>query len=92
VVQDVYRRGGETVYVCWRYPNGLTEDEFRKLILSDPKAKSMGWNKMQRNMDVFGRGKVMHRDHRTITLVGWHRILPNRETEAWFVETLVFLD
>jgi hypothetical protein len=47
---------------------------------------------MRRNMDVFGRGKVTHPDHKTIVLSGWHRIFPNRESDAWFIETLVFLD
>ncbi len=92
VVEEVFRSGGETVYISRRHPNGLTPEQYNRLLKDNPKAKSWGWRLMQRNMDVFGRGKVTHRDHRTITLVGWHRILPNRETEAPFIETLVFLD
>ena len=28
--QELYRLGGETVYVAFGYPNGITEQEFRK--------------------------------------------------------------
>jgi hypothetical protein len=92
MVAEVYRTGGEDVYVCNRHPDGLTEEEYRKLLESDPHARFWGWSRMRRNMDVFGRGRVTHRDHRPITLSGWHRVMANRETEAWFIETLLFLD
>lgn len=92
IVEELYRRGGEAVYTCRKYPNGLNEEAYRKLIRENPDARRWGWTLMRRNMDVFGRGKVMHPDHKTIVLNGWHRIFPNRESNAWFIETLVFLD
>lgn len=92
MVEEVYRTGGETVHVCSGVPNGLTGDEYRRLLLKTPRARRWGWRIMRRNMDVFGRGRVTHRDHRPLALTGWHRIVPNRETEAWFTETVLFID
>ena len=92
-VEEIYRTGGETVYVCNRHPNGLDAAAYRKLLKEQPKAKAWGWRLMRRNMAVYGRGRVSHRDHKTIVLKGWHAILPNRENDAWFItETLAFLD
>lgn len=92
IVEEVFRTGGESVYVCPKYPDGLVEDKYQELLKKEPRAKSWGWNRMKRNMTVYGRGRVKHRDHKTITLKDWHRILPNRESEASFIETLAFLD
>lgn len=92
MVEEVYRRGGETVYVCRRFPAGLDAVAYQKHVQENPEARHWGWSVMRRNMDVFGRGKVKHPDHKTIVLNGWHQILPNRESEAPFIETLVFLD
>lgn len=93
MVEEIYRSGGETVYVCSKHPNGIDESRYQKLIKNNPKAKAWGWRLMRRNMAVYGRGRVSHRDHKTITLSGWHSIIPNRENDAWFIEeTLQFLD
>ena len=93
IVQEVFRRGGETVYRCGKYPEGVTEGEYNRLIEEEPKRRFWDWTSMVRNMEVYGRGKVTHGDHATIILDGWHRILANTESEAWFmVQTLVFLD
>jgi len=70
----------------------LREEKYKKLLEGRPEAKSWGWNRMKRNMIVYGRGRVKHRDHKTVILEGWHRILPNRESDAPFIETLAFLD
>lgn len=92
-VEDIYRSGGKTVYVCNKYPGGLSTEKYKKIIKENPKAKSWNWRLMRQNMAVFGKGKVSHRDHKTVVLKGWHRIVPNRESEAWFIkETLRFLD
>jgi hypothetical protein len=93
MVEDVFRQGGITVFVCGQYPAGVEEKELQRLIEEEEERRFWGWQSMKRDMDVFGRGKVSHRDHETITLNGWHRILANTEAEAWFrSETLVFLD
>ncbi len=93
MVEELYRRGGSTVFVCRKYPAGITEHRYNNILVKNPDARFWDWRTMRRDMDVFGRGKVTHRDHRTITLSGWHRILVNTEAEAWFMaKTLVFLD
>lgn len=90
-VQEIFRTGGEVVYVCRKYPQGVSLDRYRE-IMKNPEAKRMGWHTMKVDMTVYGKGKVTHRDHQTIVLKGWYQILPNRETESWFIENLAFLD
>jgi hypothetical protein len=38
------------------------------------------------------RGEVRHRDHKTIDLVGWHRVYMNRERFARHAPQIAFLD
>jgi peptide chain release factor len=56
----------------------------------NPKARAWGWRLMRRNMSVFGRGRVSHRDHKTIVLRGWHSIIPNHKRKNWFVGVSAF--
>jgi hypothetical protein len=93
MVEELFRSGGEAVYVCRNYPDGIDESKYQKLIRENPKAGTWGWRLMRRNMAVYGKGRVSHRDHRTIILRGWHSIIANRENDAWFIQqTLQFLD
>src|SRR5438477_5243903 len=77
-----YRTGGETVYVCARYANGVTEAEYRTMLLVKPTAKSWGWRTMRRNAGVYVRGRIRHADHGTVVLHSWHRVLMNTEGES----------
>jgi len=43
MVQYLYREGGRLVYVCHRYPDGVTEHQRSVLIQTTPKAKGWGW-------------------------------------------------
>lgn len=92
IVENVYRTSGEMVYVGPGYPNGLTEREYRALIMSQPKARSWRWRMMQRGAEVFARGGVRHADHATVYLHGWHRVLMNTETLAPSMRHVAFLD
>ncbi len=93
MVEELFRTGGETVFVNRDNPNGISFEEYSKLIQETPKARFWGWSTRRINMDVYGRGKVSHRDHKTVILKDWHRVLPNRESNAWFIEeSLRFLD
>jgi hypothetical protein len=58
-----YRTGGETVYVCSRHPNGVTEAQYKAVLAGSPKAKGWGWRTMRRNPGVYVRGRVRHADH-----------------------------
>ncbi|HPM24326.1 MAG TPA: hypothetical protein PLP66_10510 [Phycisphaerae bacterium] len=92
VVEYVFRTGGETVYVSHLSPNGLSQREYEALLARNPAARRARWQVMRRNAGVFARGRVWHPDHRTITLNGWHRVLPNTETEAPAMRNVAFLD
>src|SRR3954470_14817474 len=52
-----YRTGGETVYVCPQRPSGLPGAEYRRLLEDRPEAKNWGWRVMQRNAEVYVRGR-----------------------------------
>lgn len=90
--EDLYRVGGETVYVCANRPNGLAEAQYVRLIATNPKARSWRWRVMRRDPQAYARGRVWHPDHKTIYLHGWHRVLMNRENEAPAMRNVVFLD
>jgi len=87
-----YRTGGVSVYVCSRYPNGVTEKQYQKIVAGNPKAKNWGWRTMQRNPGVFVRGRIRHPDHKTIMLHVWHRVLMNTEGQSKAMRNVAFLD
>jgi hypothetical protein len=87
-----YRTVGETVYVCSRYPNGVTEAEYQKIVSGNPKAKGWGWRTMRRNPGVYVKGRIRHADHATITLHGWHRVVMNTEGQSKAMRNVAFLD
>jgi hypothetical protein len=87
-----YRQGGETVYVCGRYPAGLTAAEYNRLVASKPKAKEWGWRVMRRNAEVHVKGRISHPDHRTLGLYVWHKVVMNTEGQAQAMRHVVFLD
>jgi hypothetical protein len=87
-----YRMGGETVYVCARFPGGVTEVVHRRLLADEPTAKGWNWRTMQRNAEVYVRGRVRHADHETIVLHDWHRVVMNTEHRARAMRHVAFLD
>jgi hypothetical protein len=90
VCQELYRMGGETVYVNRRNPNGITAVEFAQL--GKRRQKREGWRLMVRDPRVFVRGTVRHPDHKTIFLDGWHEVFMNTETRAAAMRNVAFLD
>lgn len=92
VAEYCYRTGGETVYVCRQYPQGLTEQSYAQLLTRRPKLASLPWTVMRRNPDVYVRGRVRHSDHETIVLHEWHRVRMNTENESRAKRNLTFLD
>lgn len=92
IAELCYRTGGETVYVCSRYPGGLTQDAYDRLIEAEPGARHWGWRVMQRNPEVYVKGRISHPDHRTIVLSGWHRVLMNTEHRSAAMRHVAFLD
>jgi hypothetical protein len=86
------RTGGEAVFVCSRYPNGVTARQYREVLRKNDDAQGWGWTRMQRNADVYVRGHVRHPDHKTIDLRCWHQVLMNRENQARAMRNVAFLD
>ena len=87
--EECYRKGGETVYVSSKYPNGLTVAEYYRL--PDPQRNS-GFRPMKRDATVYVRGEITHPDHKTVVLKGWHRVLMNTENRSVAMRFLAFLD
>lgn len=90
VVEEVYRTGGTTVYVSTSFPTGITQKEYDKYINGG--GSSSGFRVMTRDASVYGRGYVKHKDHATINLVGWHKIIMNTENLSKKRSNLAFLD
>jgi hypothetical protein len=89
IVEQLYRIGGATVYVSSKYPRGLTEGQYHRLLQHDRVAQKLTWQVMRRNPQVFAKGKIRHPDHKTINLPFWHRVVMNVEGQ---VDNVVFLD
>lgn len=91
-VDFCYRTGGETVYVCSRHPNGVSEQTYQQLLAKNPRVKTWNWRTMRRNPGVYVQGRIRHADHNTIVLHGWHRVLMNTENQARSMQHVAFLD
>lgn len=91
-VEQLHRTGGEMVHVSRGYPNGVTVEEYRAIVRERPSAALWNWRIMRRNPGVYARGAVSHRDHATINLPFWHRVLMNRESESQTMANVAFLD
>jgi hypothetical protein len=87
-----YRTGGETVYVCRQYPNGLLEAEYQEVLRNNPGSQGWGWQVMRRNPEVYVKGRLRHPDHKTLVLPCWHRVLMNTENQSRAMQNVVFLD
>jgi hypothetical protein len=90
VCEELYRFGGETVYVSGGAPNGLSEEQYR--VLSDGERSRWTWRVMRRNPKVYVRGRVRHPDHQTVVLDGWHEVLSNTENLSHAMRNVAFLD
>ena len=90
MVEELVRYGGDSVQVSTRFPNGLTDKEFKEFCKDHPdEAKSIHWQARTRNAKVFARGKITHLDHSTVFLQGWHEVIGNSEIRSGRV---AFLD
>jgi hypothetical protein len=90
VCEELYRFGGETVYVSPGAPNGLTDEQYRAL--SEGERNRWNWRVMRRNPKVYVRGRVRHHDHKTVVLDGWHEVLSNTESLSHAMRNVAFLD
>jgi hypothetical protein len=86
------REGGEVVWVCSRYPSGVPEAEYQRIVAINSGARLWGWLHMRRNPGVHVRGRIRHPDHRTIVLHRWHRVVMNTEGQSKAMRNVAFLD
>ncbi|PTX97279.1 hypothetical protein DB346_19935 [Verrucomicrobia bacterium LW23] len=91
VVAELYRHGGEVVYVSDKFPGGVSPERYLKLITARPGTAST-FRQMRRNARVYARGTVRHADHKTIVLHCWHQVMMNTENEAPAMRNVAFLD
>lgn len=91
-VDECYRYGGESVYVCSRHPAGLSTRTYAELLSRKPSAAKWDWREMKRNASVFVRGRIRHADHQTITLHDWHQVQMNTENQSQAMRNVAFLD
>jgi hypothetical protein len=87
-----YRFGGEVVYVSGRYPRGIGEAAYKRVLETKPEARNWLWDVMRRNPQVYVKGRISHADHKTIVLPGWHRVLMNTENQSSAMSHVAFLD
>jgi hypothetical protein len=94
MAEELYRTGGDTVYVNATYPNGLTQKQFEKLNKESKGQlrKTGGFRVMQRDPKAYVRGAIRHSDHKTIVLDCWHEVQMNTETKAKAMRQVYFLD
>jgi hypothetical protein len=90
-VAEIFRTGGETVYVHQSRPNGVSAAEMKRL-LDRGKTRASEWRTMKRNPGVYARGSVRHADHEVITLHTWHRVFMNTEAQSRTMANVAFLD
>ena len=88
--EQMFRTGGEPVWVSTLYPNGLTDVDFQAL--SRSQRTRVRWERRVRGAEVYVSGLIRHRDHATLRLPYWHRVVMNTETRARAMENVAFLD
>ncbi len=90
ICAEVFRSGGETVWVNSKNPNGMPDAEYKAL---DQKERQSGYfRRMVRDASVYARGKVSAPDHAPLHLDGWHKVIPNTESRARHAPKVAFLD
>lgn len=93
MVEMIYREGGETVYFHKHFaPSGFTDVELKDFLQKNPNVSQNAFQMRARDAKVYAKGKVRHRDHKTIILPSWYEVFMNRETESRIAPNIVFLD
>jgi len=95
VVEYLYRGvAGETVWVCPQVPEGVSEQDYQRMLDTQKGALRWRWRQMRRTAEAYARGRVRHPDHATIVLPCWHQIALSREAgaESRTATSVAFLD
>lgn len=91
LAEFVYRFGGTTVYVSRQHPNGLSEENYRRMVQAGQIVAS-DYQVRRLNPEVYAKGRVTHADHKTVMLHDWCRVVPNTENRAASMKHLAFID
>lgn len=97
MAEYLYRQGGTTVYVSKyssKAQNGFTVIEYNDVMKNDTEhAKKYSWHTMVRDPQVYTKGRITHKEHKTLDLGDrWHKVLLNTENKAKGFESVAFLD
>ena len=90
-VEELYRTGGEIVYVHARTGRVVSRQRYEQLARDKPGAAKPFVARRQ-NMAVLARGRVSHADHKTIVLKGWHFVHMNTENQSEAMRYVAFVD
>lgn len=88
VVEEVIRFGGTRVYVHKFSGEVKREAAYARWLREHPGDKGR-WDLRFQNPRIFARGKVRHKDHKTLVLRVWHEVLISREASS---SKVVFYD
>jgi len=89
----LYREGGTQVYVSRIAPNGFTVKEHADWVKNNPDRKEVRWDYRVRDPQVWVKGKITHREHRTLDLGEiWHKCVLNTENLAPGARNVAFID
>lgn len=88
ICEELYRVGGETVWVNSHYPNGISEEVYRSI----PSKNRLFFRKMTKDATVYVRGRITAHDHAPLMLPMWHKVVPNNERLAQHSAYVAFLD
>ena len=82
VCEQLYRKGGETVYIVGRAV--FTEEEYAARVAADKDGSFRNQRRELRvlNPEVYVRGAIRHPDHAAVHLEKWHRVYINNEIPA----------
>lgn len=81
ICEELYRRGGRTVMVSDKFPNGISMERYGAMTQQERRSHGF-WRQMASDPVTYVRGKVTHPDHHTVTLQGWHRVVMNTEANV----------
>lgn len=94
--EELYRKGGNVVYISNfsdKTREGISKNQYQKLLTSNPETSKLRWRTMVANPIVYARGKITHKEHKTLDLgTMWHKVVLNTENEARASKDVKFLD
>ena len=85
-IADFVCSGGESRYIHPNYRGTLTWERVSELM----KYGVTGFRQVFIVQAAFAKGRVVHPDHKTVFLDGWHRVIPN--TENRLANSNAFID